>query len=143
MTAPTRYRERLAQDEQPQVDVDVMSPATWGSPGAPLFHVIRYPDCSGILRVRVARDVVEQAVAVLQATGFEPDDLAKLTAALLETIPGREYIIDDEMLERHFEILPQTFRVQAWGGVFERPMKKQRELDEQLDGDSDGESADV
>ena len=48
-------------------------------------------------------------------------------------IPGREYIITDEMLNRHFEILPQKLRVQAWGGVFERPMKAQRELDAKLD----------
>lgn len=49
-------------------------------------------------------------------------------------IPGREYIISDELLQVHFElVLPQTLRVQAWGGVYERPMKKQRDIELQVE----------
>jgi hypothetical protein len=145
MTAPTRYRERLAMDEQPPCEVEVMSPTTWGGvQGQPDFHVVRYPDGTGILACRLAEAAVRDALDVLVAeAGLDSDVITKIAAALFTRIPGREYIIDNETLERHFElVLPQTFRVQAWGGVFERPHKKQRELDEQLDGGTDGKSAD-
>jgi len=97
MTAPVRYRELAINPEGANVEVEVFSPSTWGSPGQPLFHYIRYPDRTGL------------------------------------GIPGREYIISDEVLRRHFErVTPQKIRVQAWGGVFERPLPAQRELDEQI-----------
>jgi hypothetical protein len=99
MTAPVRYRERLTMDGQPQVEVEVMTPSTWGSPGNPLYHYIRYPDVSGL------------------------------------GIPGREYIVDTETLNRHFEQLPGKIRIQAWGGVYERPMKSQRALDAQIEAE--------
>jgi hypothetical protein len=54
-------------------------------------------------------------------------------------IPGREYIISDEMLHRHFEMLPQKLRIQAWGGVYERPMPKQIEEDLAASIDTDPE----
>lgn len=108
MTAPVKYRERLALDEQPQVEVEVFSPSTWGGPqGHPQFHYVRYPDLTG------------------------------------RGIPGREYIISDELLERHFElVLPQTLRVQAWGGVFERPTKAQITEDVAANIDTDPERID-
>jgi len=97
MTAPVRYRELAVNPEGINVEVEVFTPSTWGSPGQPLFHYIRYPDVSGL------------------------------------GIPGREYIISDELLNRHFEMLPQRMRVQAWGGVFERPLPAQRELDAEME----------
>jgi hypothetical protein len=144
MTAPTRYRERLAMDEQPPCEVDVMSPSTWGGvQGQPDFHVVRYPDGTGILACRLAESAVRDALNVLADAGLDPDVITKIAGALFKRIPGREYIIDNETLERHFElVLPQKFRVQAWGGVFERPHKKQRELDAELEAD-DGESTDA
>jgi len=136
MTAPTRYRERLALDEQPQVDVEVFTPTTWGYPSDPQFHVVRYPDGSGIYASRIEESVITKALQVLAAdSSIAAEDVEKIGKWLRQTIPGREYIIDNAILERHFEVLPQTFRVQAWGGVYERPTKKQRELDEQLDTD--------
>lgn len=98
MTAPVRYRECALNPEGSHVEVEVMTPTTWGSPGQPLYHVVRYPDVSGL------------------------------------GIPGREYIITDEVLRRHFErITPQKIRIQAWGGVFERPLPAQRDLDAQIE----------
>lgn len=142
MTAPVRYRER-ADNPNPladgNVEVEVFTPTTWGSPGNPRFHVVRYPDASGVQRNRIDHAVIAQALAAIQSCGLGFDDLAKITAALRETIPGREYIITDEQLTLHFEMLPQTLRVQAWGGVFERPMKSQIEAEEAA---NDGQSAD-
>lgn len=104
MTAPVRYRERALNPQGENIEVEVFTPTTWGSPGNPRFHYIRYPD--------------------LTHTG----------------IPGREYIISDELLQLHFEMLPQTLRVQAWGGVFERPLKSQIEAEEAA---ANGQSTDA
>lgn len=122
-------------DEQPPVEVEVFSPTTWGGvQGQPDFHVVRYPDGSGIYASRIEESVVAKALQVLAAdSGIKAEDVEKIGKWLRQTIPGREYIIDSVILERHFEVLPQTFRLQAWGGVFERPMKAQRELDEQIE----------
>lgn len=122
-------------DEQPQVEVEVFSPTTWGGvQGQPDFHVVRYPDGSGIYASRIEESVVAKALQILAAdSGIAAKDVEKIGKWLRQTIPGREYIIDSVILERHFEVLPQTFRLQAWGGVFERPMKAQRELDEQIE----------
>lgn len=133
MTAPTRYRERLAMDEQPHCEVEVMTPSTWGSPGQPLYHVVRYPDGTGIPACRLDRSAIGDALSILAKAGVDETVLKTIAQTLFQPIPGREYIVDDATLNRHFEMLPQTLRVQAWGGVFERPMKKQRELDEQID----------
>lgn len=127
-------------DEQPPVEVEIMSPSTWGGvQGQPDFHVVRYPDGTGILACRLDEADVRRALDILAAANIESEIVTKIAAALFKRIPGREYIIDNETLERHFELsLPQTFRVQAWGGVFERPMKAQRMLDAELEA-SDGE----
>ena len=126
-------------DEQPQVEVDVMSPTTWGGqPGQPDFHVVRYPDGTGIYASRIEESTVAKALQLLAAdSSIAAEDVEKIGKWLRQPIPGREYIIDNVILERHFEVLPQTFRIQAWGGVYERPTRKQRELDDQLDGPVD------
>lgn len=131
-------------DEQPPVEVEIMSPATWGGvQGQPDFHLVRYPDGTGILACRLPDAEVTRALDILAEAGLEPETVTKIAAALFKRIPGREYIIDNETLERHFEVLPQTFRIQAWGGVFERPHKKQRELDAEFDKEeTDGEAVD-
>jgi hypothetical protein len=105
MTAPVRYIERALNPEGRNIEVEVFTPSTWGAPGQPLYHYVRYPDLTGL------------------------------------GIPGREYIISDEQLNRHFDMAPnQRIRVQAWGGVFQRPLKAQVELDEKLEamGGTDG-----
>lgn len=137
MTAPTRYREKLALDEQPPVEVEVFTPTTWGSPSDPQFHVVRYPDLTGIYASRIDENTIKNALRTLEDDGFIAEDVEKIGKWLRQPIPGREYIIDNVILARHFEELPQTYRMQAWGGVFERPMKKQIELDEELDKENE------
>lgn len=139
----------MAMDEQPPVDVEVRSPSTWGgTPGHPDFHVVRYPDGTGIYASRIDENTIKNALQTLSDDGFLEEVVEKIGAWLRQPIPGREYIIDNAILERHFElVLPQTFRVQAWGGVFERPFKAQRDLDDELDAERDtlpyGQSIDV
>lgn len=130
MTAPTRYRERELNPQGIHVEVEVRSPSTWGHEGAPRFHYVRYPDASGFLACGLEPVMVEIAMQELAARDYPPPALEKLRAKLTETIPGREYIVTDEQLNMHFEMLPQTLRVQAWGGLYDRPMKAQRELEE-------------
>lgn len=121
-------------DDQPQAEVEVFSPTTWGGQqGYPEFHVVRYPDRSCFLACRLTHEEVAEALAKLSDACTPIDVLGKIEAKLYETIPGREYIVDTETLNRHFEMLPQTLRVQAWGGVYERPMKKQVALDAQIE----------
>jgi hypothetical protein len=144
MTAPTRYREKAAQDEQPQVEVEVFTPTTWGYPGDPQFHVVRYPDGSGIYASRIEESVINKALQVMAAdSGIAAEDVEKIGKWLRQTIPGREYIIDSVILERHFEVLPQTFRIQAWGQVFQRPMKEQLEAELDREEEADGSCTDV
>ena len=130
MTAPTRYRERELNPQGIHVEVEVRSPSTWGQEGTPL-HYVRYPDASGIMSGGIDEEIVSRALNLLERDGCTADELVKVAAKLRERIPGREYIVTDEQLNLHFEMLPQTLRVQAWGGVYERPMKAQRELEEQ------------
>lgn len=137
MTAPTRYRERELNPQGIHVEVEVRSPSTWGQPGAPRFHYVRYPDASTVLDCRIDPTLVDVALRALADADYPHAELEKLRAHLAQTIPGREYIITDEQLNLHFEMLPQTLRVQAWGGLYERPMKKQRELEEQAAADRD------
>jgi hypothetical protein len=134
MTAPTRYRER-AESHGTHVEVEVFSIPSWGAPegSSPEFHVVRYPDCSGIAASRIEENLIKNALQTLADDGFLEEDVEKIDKWLRQPIPGREYIIDSVTLDRHFEVLPQTFRIQAWGQVFQRPMKSQRELDETIE----------
>ena len=57
----------------------------------------------------------------------------------------RTYLLTGEQLDRHYEQLPQTLRVQAFGAVFQRPTKAQAQLDaeaaEELSGQEEKASA--
>lgn len=135
------------------MEVEVFSIPSWGAPldnpAGPDFHVVRYPDCTGINASRIADNLINNAMTVLEGDGFIESDVDAFRKALTQKIPGREYIITTAQLELHFEVLPQTFRIQAWGQVFQRPMREQCELEEaealaaQLDPDTEPEATDA
>lgn len=52
-----------------------------------------------------------------------------VTYPVVDGIPGKRFLISEEELARHFSIVtPQEIFITGYGGHFDRPTKKQREL---------------